>query len=424
MQLQPESHGLWAATAPSPPETSTLSEAIETDVAIVGAGFTGMSAALHLSEAGIAVSVVEANEVGFGGSGRNAGLVNPGFWLPLPDMIKALGQDAAERMIDELGHAPTVVFDLIEWHDIQCEAVRTGNLHMAHSANGYRELVGRCEEWARRGAPVEMLDRSTAAEKTGTKIYHGAMLDRRAGTIQPLAYVRGLASAALKSGAKLFTQSPATAISHDGERWTVKTPGGEVRANRLLVATGGYGEGAEQARHSTVPYFYFQCATKPLSHNILPEILPDKNGIWDTHPVLKSFRLDAEGRLIFGSIGRFDGGGNLHKGWASRKMRGMFPQVSEESWSEAWFGRIAMTKDHLPRLKEIGPEGFAIYGYNGRGIGPGTVFGRAIADYFKSGDRAALPFPLTPDAHESFVGIRGGVIEMGARAFHTIDGWL
>ena len=424
MQLQPESHGLWAATAPSPPETSTLSEAIETDIAIVGAGFTGMSAALHLSEAGIAVSVVEANAVGFGGSGRNAGLVNPGFWLPLPDMVKALGQDAAERMIDELGHAPTVVFDLIEKHDIQCEAVRAGNLHMAHSANGYRELVGRCEEWARRGAPVEMLDRSTAAEKTGTKIYHGAMLDRRAGTIQPLAYVRGLASAALKSGAKLFTQSAATAISHDGERWTVKTPGGEVRANRLLVATGGYGEGAEQARHSTVPYFYFQCATKPLGHNILPEILPDKNGTWDTHPVLKSFRLDAEGRLIFWQYRAFRRRRKPAQELGQPENAGNVPAGARGIMERSVVGRIAMTKDHLPRLKEIGPEGIRNLWLQR----PRHRTGHRI----RSGDRRLFqirrsgraPFPLTPDAHESFVGIRGGVIEMGARAFHTIDGWL
>ena len=105
-------------------------------------------------------------------------------------------------------------------------------------------------------------------------------------------------------------------------------------------------------------------------------------------------------------------------------MHTMFPQVPEESWGEAWYGRIAMTTDHMPRLKEIGPEGLAIYGYNGRGIGPGTVFGRAIAEYFKTGNRNALPFPLTPKASEPFAKVRGSVIEMGARAFHIFDGWL
>ena len=424
MLLQPESHGLWAATAPVPPATLPLLETVEIDIAIVGAGFTGMSTALHLAEAGVEVAVVEANEIGFGGSGRNAGLVNPGFWLPLPQMVGTLGQKAAERMIKDLGNAPTVVFDLIKKHGIECEAVRNGNLHMAHSAAGLKELIERCEEWGKRGAPVEMLNKEEAAAKTGTRVYHGAMLDHRSGTIQPLSYVRGLAHAATKAGARLFTQSPVTSITHDGKRWTVKSQDGVIHSNRLLIATGGYGEKAKQTRHSTVACFYFQCATKPLSHNILSELLPDKNGTWDTHPILKSFRLDAEGRLIFGSIGRLNNGGGLHKVWANRKMHTMFPQVPEESWGEAWYGRIAMTSDHMPRLKEIGPEGLAIYGYNGRGIGPGTVFGRAIAEYFKTGNRNALPFPLTPKASEPFAKVRGSVIEMGARAFHIFDGWL
>ena len=424
MELKPESHGLWAATAPPPPETSALNRSIEISVAIIGGGFTGISAALHSAEAGMTVALVEANEIGFGGSGRNAGLVNPGFWLPLPDMIKVLGKDMAERMINDLGQAPSVVFELAAKHGIKCEALNNGNLHMAHSPRGYADLVARCEDWSSRGAPVEMLDKKTAANMTGTKAYYGAMIDRRAGTIQPLSYVRGLAQAAVTHGANVFTQSPATSIAHDGDKWTVKTPNGQLRAEKLLIATGGYGEGAEHACHSTVPYFYFQCATKPLSHNILAEILPEKQGTWDTHPILKSFRLDAEGRLIFGSIGKLDAGGGMHKTWATRRLRAMFPQIPDDNWSEAWYGRIAMTKDHLPRLKEVGPNGIAIYGYNGRGIGPGTVFGRAIAEYFKTGEASALPFPFTPGARESFIGIRGGAIELGARVFHTIDGWL
>ena len=422
MELQPESHGLWAATAPPPPETSALAETIETDVAIVGGGFTGLSSALHLAEAGISATVVEANEFGFGGSGRNAGLVNAGLWVPLPDMIKMLGPEAGERMIEDLGNAPSVVFDLIEKFGISCEPERAGTLHMAHSAKGYADLSARCEEWSKRFAPVEMFDRETTISKTGTGAYYGAMLDRRAGTIQPLAYVRGLAHAALNAGARLYTQSPAQSISQGNDRWTIKTPTGTLSAERLFIATGGYGEGADQARHPTVPYFYFQCATRPLSHNVLAEILPEKHGTWDTHPVLRSFRLDAAGRLIFGSIGKLDSGGGLHKDWAVRGLRNIYPQISEDAWEETWYGRIAMTQDHLPRLIEVGRNGLAIYGYNGRGIGPGTVFGRAVAKYFETGEKEALPFPLTPNPSEPFAGLRGLAIEAGARAFHFIDG--
>ena len=133
MELRPESHGLWATTAPPPPETSVLAEKVHTDVAIVGGGFTGLSAALHLAETGIAATVVEANEFGFGGSGRNAGLVNAGLWVPLPDIIKMLGPETGERMIEDLGNAPSVVFDLIKQHGIACETECAGTLHLAHS---------------------------------------------------------------------------------------------------------------------------------------------------------------------------------------------------------------------------------------------------------------------------------------------------
>lgn len=421
MKLQPESHGLWAATAPKPPETQPLSSALKTDVAIVGGGFTGLSAALHLAEAGINVVVVEANEIGYGGSGRNAGLVNAGLWVPLPDMIKMLGPDAGERMIEDLGNAPAVVFDLIAKHKIECEATHNGTLHMAHSKKGFAELATRTEQWAKRGAPVELLDAAAATEMTGAKTYHGALLDRRSGTIQPLAYARGLAHAAIDAGAQVFTQSPAQSIERQGDRWEVKTPSGAVSADRLLVATGGYGQDTPEAQRTTVPYFYFQCATKPLSHNLLSEILPQKQGTWDTHPVLRSFRLDAEGRMIFGSIGKLDAGGGLHKNWAMRSLQSIYPQISEDAWEEAWYGRIAMTQDHLPRLVEIGPNGLSIYGYNGRGIGPGTVFGRAIAKYFETGDATALPFPFTPNPREPFAALRGLAIEAGARAYHLID---
>lgn len=424
MKLNPDSHGLWAATAPAAPETAALTDDLAVDVAIVGGGFTGMSAALHLAEAGIDTAVVEANEIGFGGSGRNAGLVNPGFWLPLPEMIAKLGPEAGERMIADLGNAPSVVFELIARHGIECEAQHTGTLHMAHSQKGYADLAARGAQWADRGAPVELLDAATTAAKTGAKTYHGALLDRRAGTIQPLAYVRGLAHAAIKAGAKLFTGSPAQTIAREGDKWRIRTPEGGLSAERLLVATGGYGEGSPETQRTTVPYFYFQCATKPLSHNLLAEILPEKQGTWDTHPVLRSFRLDAAGRLIFGSIGNLDGVGAIHKSWAQRGLRSVFPQIADDAWEQAWYGRIAMTWDHLPRLVEIGPNGISIYGYNGRGIGPGTVFGRALARYFITGDAAELPFPLTPSPREPFAGLRGFAIEAGARAYHFIDARL
>lgn len=131
MLTQPYTHGLWAKTAPPAPALTALAEHLRCDVAIIGAGYTGLSAALHLAQAGADVIVLEAEEIGFGGSGRNVGLVNAGMWIMPDDMVEVLGKTYQERLLHELGEAPNLVFELIDRHKISCEAVRNGTLHCA-----------------------------------------------------------------------------------------------------------------------------------------------------------------------------------------------------------------------------------------------------------------------------------------------------
>ena len=235
--------GLWGRTAPPAPPAPRLTEALEADVVVVGAGYTGLSAALHLAEAGVDVIVLEAAEIGFGGSGRNVGLVNAGLWLPPTDVIRTLGTTYGERLVTLLSDAPSLVFDLIERHGIDCEATRTGTLHCAVGRRGLRQLEARAAQWQALGAPVRLLDRAEAEAKTGSGAFEGALLDRRAGTIQPLAYARGLAKAAAGAGARLFVQSPVvSAARHDG-RWTARTPEGAVSTEWIVVATNAYTQG-------------------------------------------------------------------------------------------------------------------------------------------------------------------------------------
>src|SRR5690606_37269308 len=154
-------------TAPPAPETSALSGAIETDVAIIGGGFTGLSAALHLAAQGARVAVLEANKIGHGGSGRNVGLVNAGMWVEPDVLLSTLGEPYGERLLDLLGAAPAMVSDLIKRHGIECEPQRAGTLHCAVGAAGLRELERRAAQWAAHGAPVRLLNAAEAAEKLG-----------------------------------------------------------------------------------------------------------------------------------------------------------------------------------------------------------------------------------------------------------------
>src|SRR5690606_2849694 len=171
MRTAADGQGLWAETAPPAPETSALSGALEADVAIVGGGFTGLSAALHLAESGVKTIVLEAGNIGHGGSGRNVGLVNAGMWVMPDEVPRILGEDRGERLLSLLGEAPRVVFELIEKHAIDCEAERAGTLHCAVGPKGLREIEERARQWQARGAPVRLLSAAEAAEKLGTEAY-------------------------------------------------------------------------------------------------------------------------------------------------------------------------------------------------------------------------------------------------------------
>jgi len=423
MNNDPRSHGLWERSAPSAPSTPSLAGEVSADVAIIGAGFTGLSAALHLAEGGARVVVLEAVEAGFGGSGRNVGLVNAGMWV-MPDELPAvLGDVYGARLLDLLGNAPRAVFDLIDKHSIECEVERQGTLHCAVGKHGLAEIKERARQWQTRGAPVRVLDAAEAARKLGTSAYAGALLDERAGTIQPLAYARGLAHAAVRAGATIRTSSPVTAATDDGAQWRLTTPGGQVVAPQVIVATNAYTTTLwPQLRSELVHLPYFNMATPPLSDNLRRSILPERQGAWDTREVLSSFRFDREGRFIFGSVGALRGTGlPVHRGWGRRAMTKLFPQLKDVGFESEWYGWIGMTADNLPRFHRLGRNVISFSGYNGRGIAPGTVFGRCLADLVlgKTGD-ADLPLPVDRTASRLLArGRRKSTYEVGAQVAHA-----
>src|ERR1700722_15199369 len=235
MQNDALSHGLWEMTAPPAPATSPLTGEVRADVAIIGCGYTGLSTALHCAEAGAKVVALEAIEIGFGGAGRNVGLVNAGMWLAPDDVATRLGADYGERLLELLGGGPSEVEALVNKHGLDCEFVRNGTLHCAIGPSGLAKIEERCAQWSARVAPVKLLSREETARRIGVDIYAGSLLDMRAGTIQPLAYARGLASAALAAGAALHTQSPVRSAERGGAGWRLQTDSGSVTAEWVVV---------------------------------------------------------------------------------------------------------------------------------------------------------------------------------------------
>ena len=254
---------LWDMSAEERAVALPMDGDISTDVAIVGGGFTGLSSALHLAERGMECHVLEAKQIGYGGSGRNVGLVNAGLWLPPQDIRSALGERRGAGFVETLGNAPEYVFSLIEKHQMRCEATRCGTIHAAHSRAGFEDLARRAEEWHRLGAPVDLLSSEEASEKIGTSVFHGGLLDHRAGTINPMGYVRGLARAAGGAGAKVHTGVTVTALRRDNEKWIVETTGGRVTANSVVLGTNAYSDDLWPGLKRTFTRIhYFQCGDR------------------------------------------------------------------------------------------------------------------------------------------------------------------
>jgi L-pipecolate oxidase len=387
---------LWEFSATEPEiAPGTIGEG-ETDVAIVGGGFTGLSTALHCAEQGIGCHLFEARQIGHGGSGRNAGLVNAGLWLPPQDVRARLGEERGARLVNLLGGGPEFVFSLIEKHQIRCEVTRTGTIHAAHSTRGFEELKRRAGEWQMLGAPVELLSRDSAASLIGSDLFHGGLLDRRAGTINPMGYARGLARAALAAGARISTGIAVTKLERKEGRWHLRTGKANFTARCVFLCTNAYSSELWPGLSETFMIInYFQVATQPLGDRIA-QVLRQRQGLWDTGRIMFSLRRDSFDRLILGSMGMVTGGDNgLTYRWAARTLRRLFPGLGPVRFENAWHGRIAMTPDHIPRIFRLAEGLYAPIAYNGRGIAPGTVFGRAMAGLLSGGNENDLPLPVT-----------------------------
>ena len=413
---------LWEATSAERESAAPLRGEAVADLAVIGGGFTGLSAALRAAEGGASVRLIEARRFGHGGSGRNVGLVNAGLWLPPRAIRGILGQETGERLCAALDLGPDLVFELIGKWRIACEAVRAGTLHCAHAPRGARDLEDRFEQLAERGVAARLLSGAQTADCVGSPRFHGALHDPRAGTIQPLAYARGLARAARECGALLHEATPAIRVSRDGAKWRVQTPEGAIRSEALIAATDAYLLPADGiAEPAGYRVGYFQCATDPLPPDIRRRILPGGEGCWDTARVMSSWRLDQAGRMIAGGVGSLGGAGtSAHLGWARRMLARTFPDLGAAALRRHWSGQILMSADHIPRIVSMGPGALACFGYSGRGIAPGTVFGARMADALLGGGMDLLPVPVTPERPIRLRAARQALAEAGAALAHAL----
>lgn len=414
---------LWHSSAPPMGPTPPLTQDGSYDLVVIGGGFTGTAAALEAARRGARVALLEAEHLGHGGSGRNVGLVNAGLWVPPEEVVALMGEAPGHRLMGCLAQGPATVWQIIAREGIDCEATPNGTLHLAHSPKGLADLQDRHRQGRALGWPVVLLDAAETARRTGSTAFHGALFDPRAGTIQPLSYARGLAAAALRAGAALHEGTRVSRVRREGGDWVITANGHTLRARSLLLATNAYFDGLDLGyRPEFVAVSYFQMATAPMTDRQRADILSGGEGCWDTALVMSSFRTDQAGRIILGAIGNLEGPGRaLHAGWARRKLARVWPQLAGLPFEHGWRGRIAMTGDHIPKIVAFGPDAFAVFGYSGRGICPGTLFGTSAAAALLDRKAEGLPVAPVPAHHERFAAVQEAWYETGAILTHAMQ---
>lgn len=369
------------------------------DLAIVGGGIMGLSTALHAARLGLSVQVLDAGEIGQGASGLNGGQVIPGLKYDPEWLLEHFGPERGEALVNFAASTADAVFELIRDENLAVPFVRNGWIQAAHTEAALKAATNRDRQWNARGADVRLLNAEETAARTGAQGYLGGWLDRRAGVIDPLAYTSELARVGTATGVRIAERQRVVRLANAAGVWRVSTENGlELQAKAVVLATNAYTDGLIPGLAQTiVPLHSFQIATAPLPSNLAATILPEGQAVSDSRRILVYYRKSADGRLVLGGRGRMalpTSAGD----WAhlERALVRLYPSLSGVPIEKRWFGRVAMTPDHLPHIHEPEKGLLAVVGCQGRGVGLMTALGERIAGYFQSGDARQLPFPVSP----------------------------
>ena len=392
---------LWAAVTPPGPDLPRLIGVAEADVVVIGGGFTGLSTALHLREAGVDVAIVEAMEPGWGASGLNNGQVIPTLSRPDPEDIIARHGAAGERFVGLLRDSASVLFDLAGRYQIQAEQEQTGWVQPVHSPGRLKIAERRVLQWSKFGASVELLSRDETRQMLGSEAWFGGFWNRTGGHINPLALSRGLARVVLDRGGRIYARSPALSVERRNDRWIVRTEKAEISGRVLIVATNAYtGEFSKSLMpamaHEVMPVLSWQMATQPLSETARETIIPGRQALSDTHGELYFARYDARNRLVTG--GAVVGPGNKSerlKAIVAERLQRLWPQIGPIEFDYVWNGYVGMTTDSFPRIHRLGRNAYGWTGCNGRAVALSIALGDELSKAVRGVAEKELALPFT-----------------------------
>jgi len=377
-----EPQGYYAASAAPSRPFPRLTGRASADICIIGGGYTGLSAALYLAEAGAQTMLVEAETIGFGASGRNGGQVHTGLRKDQADLEQWLGPGHARDLWTLAEESKALVRALVDRHGIAC-ALKDGLVIAAHNQKALAHLAEDTAHLAKYYSydAARMMDADETREKLGTAIYPGARLDLGGGHLHPLDYARGLAAAADEKGAMLWEHSPALSLETHGVDVEIRCDGGTVTAKQVLLACDAF---SGRISPQLEPYIghveSFIAATTPLPPHLAERIVPSDVAVADTRHVLDYYRKSADGRLLFAGRERYFRPPRDIAGLVRPRMLHVFPQLKDIRLEYAWSGTVGITRTRMPHLGELSPRILFAHGYSGQGVALATLAGKLLAE--------------------------------------------
>jgi glycine/D-amino acid oxidase-like deaminating enzyme len=398
MKLMP----YWLDTSEPGPDRSGTEVAGEVDVAVVGAGLTGLSAALHLARRGARVAILEKETVAWGASGRNGGMCSPGLAIGIGQAIARYGLPSAKAFYQLYEDAVETVEKLAAEEGIDCHFARTGKMKVAAKPGHVATLRKNHQILTERlGVQVHLIPKGDLDAQIGSNAFHGALLDPSGAGLHVGKFTRGLGEAAARQGAVIHEKAPVVKIRRlgSGTRHELTTPRGTLRADQVFVATSGYTSRPfrwQQVRIAPVGSFII--VTEPLGKEICDQLLPNRRLVATSKNLVNYFRITPDHRLLFGGRAVFamsvPEADERTAPILRNAMVNVFPQLADARIDYTWGGRVDMTLDRMVHAGEHDGLYYSM-GYSGHGVQMATHMGKLMAEYL-SGNTAADPWGDQP----------------------------